>query len=253
MPAPEEKSIAQRIGAYMIDIPALILAGGQGTRLPSVLPETPRVLTQVGGRPFLAHLLDWLADGGVREVILCTGYRAEQITRAFSARYRDMFLYYSWEPQPLGTGGALRRALGLTHAETVLALNGESFVCCDLTAFMAWHQSRGFAGSLAVAEVGNAAQLTTVRVNEGGAIQSFEEKRGRCEPGWVNGGVSLLSRRLLESLPEGRTTSLKREALPAWLAGGLGGYLSSGTFLDIRTPQSLAQAEALLAGLGTAS
>ena len=237
----------------MIDIPALILAGGMGTRRRGVLPDTPKVLAPVAGRPFLAHLLDWLVDGGVRDVILCTGYRAEQLTHEFGARYRDMYLYYSWEPQPLGTGGALRRALGLTHAETVLALNSDCFVSCDLAAFLGWHQAHGFAGSLVLAEVEDASRFGTVRVHESGAIASFEEKRGRAEPGWINGGVYLLSRRLLESMPEGQPVSIEREGFPAWLSSGLGGYQSSGAFLDIGTPESLARAEAFLAGVGTAS
>jgi NDP-sugar pyrophosphorylase family protein len=233
----------------MTDIPALILAGGLGTRLRGVLPDTPKVLAPVAGRPFLAHLLDWLDHAGVREVILCTGYRAEQVTREFGARYRGMSLYYSWEPQPLGTGGALCRALGLTHAETVLALNGDSFVSCDLPAFVAWHQAHGFAGSLVLAEVEDASRFGTVRLGESGAIASFEEKSGRAEPGWINGGVYLLSRRLLESLPEGCAVSIEREGFPAWLAGGLGGYQSTGAFLDIGTPESLARAGAFLARL----
>jgi NDP-sugar pyrophosphorylase family protein len=237
----------------MLDTPALILAGGLGTRLRGVLPDTPKVLAPVAGRPFLAHLLDWLADVGVRDVIICTGYRAAQVTRAFGARYRDLYLYYSWEPQPLGTGGALRRALGLTHAETVLALNGDSFVSCDLPVFLAWHRAHGFAGSLVLAEVDDASRFGTVRVNDGGAIRAFEEKRGNAEPGWINGGVYLLSRRLLESLPEGQPVSIEREGFPAWLSSGLGGYQSSGAFLDIGTPESLARAEAFLAGLGAAS
>lgn len=231
----------------MIDIPALILAGGQGTRLPGSPRETSQVLTSVGGRPLLAHLLDWLADAGIRDVIICTGYRAEQVTRAFGARYRDLYLYYSWEPQPLGTGGALRRALGLSHAETVLALNGDSFVSCDLPVFLAWHRAHGFAASLVLAEVEDVARFGTVRVNDGGAIRAFEEKRGQTEPGWINGGVYLLSRRLLESLPEGQPVSIEREGFPAWLSSGLGGYQSSGAFLDMGTPESLARAEVFLA------
>src|SRR5689334_8542197 len=109
----------------MNDVPALILAGGFGTRLRSVLPDTPRVLAGVNGRPFLACLLDSLADAGVRDVILCTGYRAEQVEREFGSRYGQLSLRYSRETQPLGTGGALRQAVALTQAESVLALNGD--------------------------------------------------------------------------------------------------------------------------------
>jgi D-glycero-alpha-D-manno-heptose 1-phosphate guanylyltransferase len=237
----------------MLDVPAMILAGGFGTRLRSVLPDTPKVMARVGGRPFLAFLLDSLADAGVREVILCTGYKAEQVGREFGASYRRMRLYYSWESQPLGTGGALRQALGLTSAETVLALNGDSYVSCDLKAFHSWHRDGGFVGSLALARVDDCSRFGTVRTDENGIIQSFDEKRGRPEAGWINAGVYLLSRRLLESLPEGCPVSIERDAFPSWLPHRLGGYSGSGAFLDIGTPESFARAEAFLAGQGTAS
>jgi D-glycero-alpha-D-manno-heptose 1-phosphate guanylyltransferase len=234
----------------MIDLPALILVGGLGTRLRSVLPDTPKVLARVAGRPFLAYLLDSLADAGVREVILCTGYRAEQVGREFGARYRQMRLYYSWESQPLGTAGALRQALALTRAEWLLALNGDSYVACDLPAFYSWHQGGRFAGSLALAQVEDCSRFGTVRVNEQGTIESFEEKQSSSAPGWINAGVYLLSRRLLESLPEGQPISLERDAFPVWLPHRLGGYRSAGAFLDIGTPESLSRAETFLAGLG---
>ena len=237
----------------MVDVPALILAGGFGTRLRSVLPDTPKVMARVGGRPFLAFLLDSLADAGVREVILCTGYKEEQVGREFGASYRRMRLYYSWESQPLGTGGALRQALGLTSAETVLALNGDSFVSCDLTAFHSWHRDGKFVGSLALARVDDCSRFGTVRVDDRGTIESFDEKQGQPEPGWINAGVYLLSRRLLESLPEGCPVSIERDAFPSWLPHRLGGYCGSGAFLDIGTPESFAHAEEFLAGLGEAS
>ncbi len=150
----------------------------------------------------------------------------------------------------MGTGGALRQALALTRAEWLLALNGDSYVTCDLPAFYSWHLGGGFTGSLALAQVDDCSRFGSVRVDERGAIESFEEKRGRPEPGWINAGVYLLSRRLLESLPEDGAVSLEREAFPSWLPHRLGGYRSSGAFLDIGTPESLARAERFLAGLG---
>jgi D-glycero-alpha-D-manno-heptose 1-phosphate guanylyltransferase len=233
--------------------PALILAGGLGTRLRSVLAAQPKVLASVAGRPFLSYLLDQLQGAGVQQVILCCGYRADQVEAAFGVRHGTLSLSYSREPTPLGTGGAVRLALPRVQAESVLVLNGDSYLDCPVADLVHWHSDRDFAGSLLLTRVSNAARFGTVAVNETGAISSFQEKRGLPEPGWINAGIYLLSRRLIEQLPEGRPVSLEREAFGQWLNEGLGGYRRQAAFLDIGTPQTLAQAEEFFQGLGTAS
>jgi NDP-sugar pyrophosphorylase family protein len=235
----------------MINIPALILVGGLGTRLRSVLPDRPKALAPVAGRPFLAFLLDQLQAAGVRRVVLCTGYQAHQVEETFGSRYRDLSLAYSREEMPLGTGGALRLALPLLDAEHALVLNGDSYVDLPLGEFHTWHREHGFAGSLLLTWVEDAARFGTVETDASGRIQAFREKQGLSRPGWINAGVYLLARAHLEELPAGRPVSLEREAFPAWLAEGLGGYTRRAAFLDVGTPESLAQAETFLAGVRT--
>jgi NDP-sugar pyrophosphorylase family protein len=237
----------------MIGIPALILAGGLGTRLRSVLADRPKALAPVAGRPFLSLLFDQLLAAGVRRAVLCTGHRAHQVEEVFGSRYRDLALTYSREETPLGTGGALRFALPQLDAELALVLNGDSYVDCSLAEFHAWHRAHGLAGSLLLAWVEDAARFGTVDVDATGRIRAFREKQGLVRPGWINAGVYLLARPLLETLPAGRTVSLEYEAFPAWLAGGLGGYARRAAFLDVGTPESLAQAEAFLAGVRAVS
>jgi NDP-sugar pyrophosphorylase family protein len=230
--------------------PALILAGGLGTRLRGVLADRPKVLAPVAGRPFLSYLLDQLQTAGVQQVILCTGYRAEQLEDAFGQRYGALALSYSREPEPLGTGGAVRLALPHIQTESMLVLNGDSYVDCPLADLIAWHRQRQFAGSLLLTRVADAARFGTVSVDDSGAIRSFQEKRGVAVPGWINAGIYLLARRLIEQLPEGRTVSLERDAFGRWLIEGLGGYQRQAAFLDIGTPESLAQSEDFLRHLG---
>jgi NDP-sugar pyrophosphorylase family protein len=232
-----------------MDIPALILAGGLGTRLRGVLADRPKVLAPIAGRPFLSYLLDQLEAAGVRRVVLCSGHQGDQLETAFGGRYRRLVLSYSRESEPLGTGGALRLAVPSVSGDWLLALNGDSYVDCPLQEFSAWHQQHAFAGSILLTRVADAGRFGTVTVAAGGAIQSFQEKRGLPEPGWINGGIYLLSRRLVAALPQGRAVSLEREAFPAWLAEGLGGYQRTAPFLDIGTPESLARAEAFLKAL----
>ena len=106
---------------------AVLLAGGAGSRLRSVIDDRPKVLAEVCGRPFLEYLLDQRVKWRIRDVVLCTGYLAEQIEAYFGMTYRSLRLRYSREIIPLGTAGALRLALPLVRSDTVLVLNGDSF------------------------------------------------------------------------------------------------------------------------------
>jgi NDP-sugar pyrophosphorylase family protein len=236
-----------------VNLPALILAGGFGTRLRGVLPELPKLLAPVNGRPFVRYLLDRLERAGVREVVFCTGYRAEQIRAEFERSPTPITLKFSHETHPLGTGGAVRQALQVIDAESFLVLNGDSYIDCDLQPFMDWHNQHGRLGSLLLTHVDDASRFGTVVTDERGVIEAFREKEGRPVPGWINAGVYLLSRRLLEPLAEGQPYSIEKDLFPRWLPHGLGGYRVQAAFLDIGTPESLAQASAFLAQVRGAS
>jgi D-glycero-alpha-D-manno-heptose 1-phosphate guanylyltransferase len=233
----------------MVDVPALILAGGLGTRLKGVVTGIPKVLAPVRGRPFLSYLLHQLRAAGVREVVLCTGYRADQVFETFGNRHEDLSLRYSSESRPLGTAGALRQAIGLVEAERLLVLNGDSFVHNPLEEFYHWHLAResSFPGSLLLAWTENSARFGTVELGPRAAIRSFHEKCGLSHPGWINGGVYLLRRSLLESIPANRVISLENEVFPGWVRLGLGGYTTLARFIDIGTPESYAEAGTVIA------
>src|SRR5882724_6146944 len=111
-------------------IPAAILVGGLGTRLRTAVPDRQKVVAPVGGRPFVFRLLDQLADAGLQRVVLCTGYKAEQVAELVGTAYRGLSISYSTEPMSLGTAGALRQTLPLLDSDTVLAMNGDSF--CEI-------------------------------------------------------------------------------------------------------------------------
>jgi NDP-sugar pyrophosphorylase family protein len=162
-------------------------------------------------------------------------------------------LKFSHETQPLGTGGAVRQALNVIDADSFLVLNGDSYIDCDLQPFIAWHQEHGLLGSLLLTHVDNASRFGTIVTDERDVIEAFREKEGRPVPGWINAGVYLLSRRLLEPLAEGQPYSIEKDLFPQWLNLGLGGYRVHAPFLDIGTPESLAQASAFLAGVYAAS
>lgn len=228
---------------------AVILAGGLGTRLRSVVENQPKVLAEVGGQPFLNYLLDQLVEWRIQAVVLCTGHLGEQIEARFGANYRGLRLRYSRESSPLGTAGALRLALPSIPSDPVLVLNGDSYCGVDFAAFWRWHRSRQSAATLLLVHNPDTRRFGSVRVATDGRILRFEEKRDSAEPGSINAGVYLIARDLLRSIPIARPVSLEREMFPAWIGGDFYGYLAAGPFLDIGTPESYAAAEAFFAKL----
>ena len=224
-------------------ITAAILAGGLGSRLRPVVADRPKVLAEVGGRPFIFYLLDQLAAVSVQRVVLCTGYLADLVKDTLGETYGPMNLLYSREPSPLGTGGALCFALPLLESETVLVLNGDSFCEANLRAFSLVHRLRGAQASLLLAEVTDTGRFGWVELDEEGRITGFREKGKATGGGWVNGGIYLINRALLETIPPQQTVSLEQDLFPAWIGRGLYGFRSQGRFIDIGVPESLAGAE----------
>lgn len=222
---------------------AAILAGGLGTRLRSVVGDRPKVLAEVNGRPFLAWLLEFLESFGFKRVVLCTGYQAEGIERAFGRRFGDLTLIHSREASPLGTAGALRQALPFLQSDQVLVLNGDSFCEVDLAAFCQSHSARRARASLALAYVNDVGRYGRVQIEADDRITSFSEKESAAGAGWINAGIYLFERELIQVLPSNMALSLEREALPMWIPEGVYGFKTRGRFLDIGTPDSYALAQ----------
>ncbi|MEI6516404.1 MAG: nucleotidyltransferase family protein [bacterium] len=222
------------------DTTAVILAGGLGTRLKSVVPDRQKVVAPVAGRPFIFQLLTQLDDAGVRKVVLCTGYQADQVAITLGKAYRDIRLEYSAEPSPLGTAGALRNALPLLDSDPVLVLNGDSYCEVDLPDLFKIHQGPA---TLVVREVEDTTQSGRVDFDESGKIISFIEKGAISGPGWINAGIYLLGRDLLKSIPAGGAVSLERDIFPTRIGYGLRAFRTRGRFLDIGTPDSYSRAQ----------
>lgn len=237
----------KRDNPALMEISAVILAGGLGTRIRPVVSDRPKVLASVHGRPFLAYLLDQLVKAGIMEVVLCTGYLGEQVQTALGNNYGPLHLAYSQETELMGTGGALRIALPLLKTDPVLVLNGDSYCEADLPAFYRQHQAVKAKASLLLTYLSDARRYGWVEIEEDGRVLGFEEK-GQSSAGWINAGIYLLSRMFLQAIPSGRFVSLEKEIFPAWIGCGLYGFLSKlvGTgehFLDIGIPEDYAAAE----------
>src|SRR4051794_7839427 len=122
-----------------MEVAAVVLAGGRGTRLQAVVSDRPKPLAPVGGRPFVSYLVDQIADAGIRRVVLSTGYLAEQFETTIGKVYRGIEILFAEEEQPLGTGGAIKFAGELADADQLLVMNGDSYCEADLRAYIDWH------------------------------------------------------------------------------------------------------------------
>lgn len=221
---------------------AAILAGGFGTRLRSVVSDRPKIMADVNGRPFLSYLIDQLRGIGVREVTLCLGYMAECVQDYFGPSYGDVELHYSIEREPAGTGGALALAEPLLNAESIMVMNGDSYVDTDLSAFTQWYSRKQHEAGILCIEVEDTSRYGSIEFGKDDEITAFREKEGSKGPGWINAGIYLIATRLITSLPTGVKYSLERDFFPSLVGGGLFGFRGEGRFIDIGTPESYSMA-----------
>jgi D-glycero-alpha-D-manno-heptose 1-phosphate guanylyltransferase len=218
---------------------ALILAGGLGKRLRSVVSDRPKPMADVRGAPFLEILIESLAVKGVRQFVLLTGYKGEEIEEHFAATYRsDVRIIFSRERSPLGTGGAVRNAEGFATDPSLL-VNGDTFFDADLESLLQFHKDTGAEATLSLFKVEDVSRYGSVVVDGKGMVVGFREKDEKAgEPGVINAGLSLLSKRLIGSLPSG-SFSMEREIFPSLAASGkMFGLLQERPFFDIGTPES---------------
>lgn len=233
--------------ANLDGIRAAILAGGKGTRLASVLRGGQKVIAEVGGRPFLARLVEQVGAAGVQSAVLLTGHRGEDVEAALGSAHSGVRLSYSREPQPLGTAGALRFALPMLDSPHVLVLNGDSWTGVDLSRMWAEHEASAAAATLAAVRVDDASRFGAVRVGADSRVTAFTEKSA-TGAGSINSGVYLLRRDVVESIVPGQVVSLEREILPLLAQRGqLRAHEAAGPFLDIGTPETFSLAEAFFA------
>lgn len=175
---------------------AIVLCGGKGTRLRSVVSDVPKPMADINGRPFLAYLLDDLAEQGIETTILAVGYKREVIIDYFGDSYKGMNLKYSVEEEALGTGGGIKLACNHVEGEEVLAINGDTFFQVDLEKLSDFFNESSAALVMALKSMRDFDRYGTVRIGEDGRIMGFEEKQYQVE-GLINGGVYLFRKSLL--------------------------------------------------------
>jgi D-glycero-alpha-D-manno-heptose 1-phosphate guanylyltransferase len=223
---------------------AIVLAGGLGTRLRSVMSDIPKPMAPVQGRPFLEWVLDQLVVAGFQTAILAVGYRHEAIHAHFGEDYRGLALRYSVDREPLGTGGAIRLACAQARAQHVFALNGDTYLELDFQAMLNAHVRFAAELSMAICHVPDVARYGALQLRDE-TVQGFLEK-GQSGPGWINAGTYVLGPALRARLPHEGAFSFEHDLLaPEIESIRPRAFRCSGRFVDIGIPEDYARAQIL--------
>jgi NDP-sugar pyrophosphorylase family protein len=243
-----------RLDTTQEDVPAILLVGGAGTRLQSVLPATPKPLAPVGDAPFLQLLVRQLRSQGICRLVMCTGHLADQVEDEFGDGHKwDVGIAYSKESRPLGTAGAVKFAKShLRQASDFLVMNGDSFLELDIRRLLRFHREHNGLISMAVCRVPDASRFGTVQLDTHNRVVGFREKMGNAVPGIVNGGVYVFKRAVLDHIPDG-PASLEKDVFPRLLEDGIYALEQQGMFIDIGTPEDYARAQGLCQSLNLAA
>lgn len=219
----------------------VILAGGLGTRLRDVVPDAPKSLALINGRPFLDVLLEYLDNfSHITKVVLAVGYRAEAIKERYTDTQYHFPIAFAHEESPLGTGGAIKHALTHTLGDDIIVMNGDTYTDVDLDALLKFHQEKNGVATIAVARKKESARYGAVALEDNHKILSFCEKSDISD--LVSTGILVLRRSLFDSVSEGVTCSIEKDLIPLWLKQGVYAHIHDGDFLDIGTSESYAKA-----------
>ncbi len=239
---------------------AVILCGGLGTRLRSVLPDLPKPMAPIGGRPFLRYQIDWLKKFNITDLIFCVGYKAEQIKNYFENGKRfGVNITYAEEKELLGTGGAIKNAEKYLDS-TFIVLNGDTYAKIDFNQLLEFHQQKKSKYTLSLIKVKNHSRYGSVLIDSENKIFSYTEKPSEkvdsseiklnlsenlnvesSNLGYINTGVYVFEPEFFSSLPSGKKVSLEQEVFPQLLSTGIYGYVWEGQFIDIGLPESYQQ------------
>ncbi|MBK5218582.1 MAG: NDP-sugar synthase [Thermoleophilia bacterium] len=225
---------------------AIVLVGGEGTRLRPLTNDVPKPALTLVDRPFLAYMVEWLAAHGVTEVVFACGFLPDVLREALGdGEHAGVRLSYVAEPDRRGTGGAIRFAadsLGERLEDRFLALNGDVLTDLDLSALLTAHADSESRATLALYPVEDSSAYGLVSCDGAGAVVELLEKSGEAVPGEVNAGAYVLERSVMDLIPPGREVSIEREVFPRLIGAGLHGLRLDGYWMDIGTPERYLEA-----------
>jgi mannose-1-phosphate guanylyltransferase len=218
---------------------AVILVGGEGTRLRPLTSTVPKPVVPLVDRPFITYMLEWLKTHGVNDIIMSCGFLATSVRNVLGdGSAMGIRLRFVEEPEPRGTAGALKFAESMLD-ERFLMLNGDVLTDIDLTAQIAQHEQSAAKATLALVPVADPSAYGLVRLHEDRSVSEFVEKPSsdQIDTNLISAGAYVLEREILELIPAGRNVSIEREVWPTLVGSGLYGFSSQSYWLDIGTPE----------------
>lgn len=232
------------------DIDVVILCGGWGKRLRSIVADRPKPMVEINGHPFLDILIDHAIGFGFRRFVLCIGYKSSIIRQYYQNSGEHREIIFSEEKKLLGTAGAIKKAEPFIISSPFLVANGDSFCEVDLKKFIKFHVSKKALVSIVLTSIQNPADYGNVVLGHNQRISKFSEKGKSHKNSFVNAGLYLFQKEVLSLIPSEIVFSLEQNLFPKIIDRSLYGYITQGIFLDIGTPQRYKKAEELLSGYG---
>jgi D-glycero-alpha-D-manno-heptose 1-phosphate guanylyltransferase len=221
---------------------AIILAGGMGTRLQSVISDVPKPMAPIKGKPFLCYILDALIHHGFTDVILSVGHKQETIIDYFGGKYDILNIQYSKENVPLGTGGAIRQALNLVSHSNVFVLNGDTFFSVDYNQIIQAHDHADALLTISLKEMHNFDRYGTI-VTLDNKVVSFKEKQFTLK-GYINAGIYVVDKNLFDSLELPEKFSFEIDFMQRYYNKlNFNTCISKGYFIDIGIPEDYFKAQ----------
>ncbi len=217
---------------------AILLAGGLGTRLRSVVNDRPKPMALIEGKPFMEYVVHELSKQGIKEIIFAVGYKGSMVEEYFGdGRDFGVTVSYAYEEELLGTAGAIKNAGKLVTDQWFYVLNADTFYQIDYSRLLKLKEEKKLDFGLVLRRVPDISRYGKAQLQDG-MLVGFNEKTSDPVPGTINGGIYLMSRRLLSEIPEGKV-SLENEMIPRWMKEGcrLGGFVNDGYFIDIGIPE----------------
>ncbi len=224
---------------------AIILAGGMGTRLKTIISDLPKPMAPIMNVPFLTYQLNYLKHFGIKKVIFSVGYLSEKIIAHYNQSFENISIEYSIEKNPLGTGGGIRMAMSNLNEDLVLILNGDSFFDLDLEQFYNLHLEQKSEFSLALRYVNNSERYGNIEFNSSNQITSFIEKNQLNQSGYINAGVYILSKKLyLQNTKPNINFSIEKDFFEKQLNQLIiKGFEFKDYFIDIGIPEDYLKAQ----------
>lgn len=222
---------------------ALILAGGEGTRLRPLTTRVAKPVVPLANRPFITYMLDWLEGHGFDDIVMSCGFLAEGVREVLGSGDRSgIKIRYVEETEPLGTAGPVKLAEPMLD-ERFAVLNGDILTDIDLSSVVGFHDARGARVTLTLTPVADPSSYGVIVTDDGGAVEAFIEKpQGKAPSNLINAGIYVLEREVVGEIPAGRAVSFEREVFPSLVGHGLYGIERAGYWLDIGTLDRYLQA-----------